>query len=59
MSKMKFGYMLDFRNPETSHMDFGTFYSAMFRQISFSKKPASIHCGSPSITSSMTATCPR
>ncbi len=32
---IKFGYMLDFRNPETSHLDFGTFYAEMFRQIEF------------------------
>jgi alkanesulfonate monooxygenase SsuD/methylene tetrahydromethanopterin reductase-like flavin-dependent oxidoreductase (luciferase family) len=32
---IKFGYMLDFRNPESSNLDFGTFYSEMFRQIDF------------------------
>jgi alkanesulfonate monooxygenase SsuD/methylene tetrahydromethanopterin reductase-like flavin-dependent oxidoreductase (luciferase family) len=32
---IKFGYMLDFRNPESSKLDFGTFYSEMFRQIDF------------------------
>jgi alkanesulfonate monooxygenase SsuD/methylene tetrahydromethanopterin reductase-like flavin-dependent oxidoreductase (luciferase family) len=32
---IKFGYMLDFRNPESSHLDFGTFYTEMFRQIEF------------------------
>jgi alkanesulfonate monooxygenase SsuD/methylene tetrahydromethanopterin reductase-like flavin-dependent oxidoreductase (luciferase family) len=35
MPKMKFGYMLDFRNPESSKLEFGRFYSAMFRQIEF------------------------
>jgi alkanesulfonate monooxygenase SsuD/methylene tetrahydromethanopterin reductase-like flavin-dependent oxidoreductase (luciferase family) len=38
MPKMKFGYMLDFRNPESSHIDFGTFYSAMFQQVEFLEK---------------------
>jgi alkanesulfonate monooxygenase SsuD/methylene tetrahydromethanopterin reductase-like flavin-dependent oxidoreductase (luciferase family) len=32
---MKFGYMLDFRNPSFSGLDFGSFYTAMFRQIDF------------------------
>jgi len=32
---IKFGYMLDFRNPESSKLDFGTFYTEMFRQIDF------------------------
>ena len=32
---IKFGYMLDFRNPESSNLDFGTFYAEMFRQIDF------------------------
>ncbi len=32
---IKFGYMLDFRNPKFSNLDFGTFYSEMFRQIDF------------------------
>ncbi|HLX36282.1 MAG TPA: LLM class flavin-dependent oxidoreductase, partial [Candidatus Binataceae bacterium] len=32
---MKFGYMLDFRNPEFSNLDFATFYDEMFRQIDF------------------------
>ena len=32
---IKFGYMLDFRNPESSKLDFGTFYAEMFRQIEF------------------------
>ncbi len=32
---IKFGYMLDFRNPEFSNLDFGTFYAEMFRQIEF------------------------
>jgi alkanesulfonate monooxygenase SsuD/methylene tetrahydromethanopterin reductase-like flavin-dependent oxidoreductase (luciferase family) len=32
---IKFGYMLDFRNPESSKLDFCTFYSEMFRQIDF------------------------
>ncbi len=35
---IKFGYMLDFRNPESSQLDFGTFYAAMFRQIDFIEK---------------------
>ena len=30
---VKFGYMLDFRNPPDSKLDFGTFYAEMFRQI--------------------------
>jgi alkanesulfonate monooxygenase SsuD/methylene tetrahydromethanopterin reductase-like flavin-dependent oxidoreductase (luciferase family) len=34
-TSIKFGYMLDFRNPESSKLDFGTFYSEMFRQIDF------------------------
>jgi alkanesulfonate monooxygenase SsuD/methylene tetrahydromethanopterin reductase-like flavin-dependent oxidoreductase (luciferase family) len=32
---IKFGYMLDFRNPEFSKLDFATFYAEMFRQIDF------------------------
>ncbi|HKV54113.1 MAG TPA: LLM class flavin-dependent oxidoreductase [Candidatus Binataceae bacterium] len=32
---MKFGYMLDFRNPASGGMDFGTFYAEMFRQVEF------------------------
>ncbi|HLI80483.1 MAG TPA: LLM class flavin-dependent oxidoreductase, partial [Candidatus Binataceae bacterium] len=32
---IKFGYMLDFRNPEFSNLDFATFYAEMFRQIEF------------------------
>jgi alkanesulfonate monooxygenase SsuD/methylene tetrahydromethanopterin reductase-like flavin-dependent oxidoreductase (luciferase family) len=32
---MKIGYMLDFRNPPLSNLDFNTFYSAMFRQVDF------------------------
>jgi alkanesulfonate monooxygenase SsuD/methylene tetrahydromethanopterin reductase-like flavin-dependent oxidoreductase (luciferase family) len=32
---MKFGYMLDFRNPPGSGLDFAELYSAMFRQIEF------------------------
>jgi alkanesulfonate monooxygenase SsuD/methylene tetrahydromethanopterin reductase-like flavin-dependent oxidoreductase (luciferase family) len=32
---MKLGYMLDFRNPSFSGLDFGSFYTAMFRQIDF------------------------
>jgi len=35
---IKFGYMLDFRNPESSKLDFGTFYAEMFRQIDFIEK---------------------
>ncbi len=34
-SAMKIGYMLDFRNPPSSNLDFGTFYAEMFRQIDF------------------------
>jgi alkanesulfonate monooxygenase SsuD/methylene tetrahydromethanopterin reductase-like flavin-dependent oxidoreductase (luciferase family) len=30
---VKIGYMLDFRNPPGSKLDFGTFYAEMFRQI--------------------------
>jgi len=32
---IKFGYMLDFRNPEFAKLDFGAFYAEMFRQIEF------------------------
>jgi alkanesulfonate monooxygenase SsuD/methylene tetrahydromethanopterin reductase-like flavin-dependent oxidoreductase (luciferase family) len=32
---MKIGYMLDFRNPSFSNLDFGTFYAEMFRQVDF------------------------
>jgi alkanesulfonate monooxygenase SsuD/methylene tetrahydromethanopterin reductase-like flavin-dependent oxidoreductase (luciferase family) len=32
---MKIGYMLDFRNPSTSQLDFDTFYAEMFRQVDF------------------------
>jgi alkanesulfonate monooxygenase SsuD/methylene tetrahydromethanopterin reductase-like flavin-dependent oxidoreductase (luciferase family) len=32
---MKIGYMLDFRNPPSSKLDFGTFYAEMFRQVDF------------------------
>ncbi len=32
---MKFGYMLDFRNPGFSNLDFASFYAAMFRQVDF------------------------
>jgi alkanesulfonate monooxygenase SsuD/methylene tetrahydromethanopterin reductase-like flavin-dependent oxidoreductase (luciferase family) len=32
---MKLGYLLDFRNPAFSKLDFGTFYAEMFRQVDF------------------------
>jgi len=32
---MKIGYMLDFRNPPFSKLDFSTFYAQMFRQVDF------------------------
>jgi alkanesulfonate monooxygenase SsuD/methylene tetrahydromethanopterin reductase-like flavin-dependent oxidoreductase (luciferase family) len=32
---MKIGYMLDFRNPSFSKIDFATFYAEMFRQVDF------------------------
>ena len=32
---MKIGYMLDFRNPPFSKLDFSTFYGEMFRQVDF------------------------
>lgn len=32
---MKIGYMLDFRNPPFSKLDFSTFYAEMFRQVDF------------------------
>jgi alkanesulfonate monooxygenase SsuD/methylene tetrahydromethanopterin reductase-like flavin-dependent oxidoreductase (luciferase family) len=32
---IKFGYMLDFRNPDFAKLDFTTFYGEMFRQIEF------------------------
>jgi len=35
---IKFGYMLDFRNPESSKLDFATFYAEMFKQIDFIEK---------------------
>jgi alkanesulfonate monooxygenase SsuD/methylene tetrahydromethanopterin reductase-like flavin-dependent oxidoreductase (luciferase family) len=34
-ASVKFGYMLDFRNPEFSNLEFSAFYDAMFRQIEF------------------------
>lgn len=34
-ASIKFGYMLDFRNPEFSNLDFSVFYDEMFRQIEF------------------------
>jgi alkanesulfonate monooxygenase SsuD/methylene tetrahydromethanopterin reductase-like flavin-dependent oxidoreductase (luciferase family) len=32
---MKIGYMLDFRNPHFSKLDFGLFYADIFRQVDF------------------------
>jgi alkanesulfonate monooxygenase SsuD/methylene tetrahydromethanopterin reductase-like flavin-dependent oxidoreductase (luciferase family) len=32
---IKFGYLLAVRNPPGSHLDFGTLYSEMFRQVEF------------------------
>jgi alkanesulfonate monooxygenase SsuD/methylene tetrahydromethanopterin reductase-like flavin-dependent oxidoreductase (luciferase family) len=32
---MKIGYMLDFRNPPFSKLDFSSFYAEMFRQVDF------------------------
>jgi alkanesulfonate monooxygenase SsuD/methylene tetrahydromethanopterin reductase-like flavin-dependent oxidoreductase (luciferase family) len=32
---MKIGYMLDFRNPSFSNLDFATLYAEMFRQVDF------------------------
>ena len=34
---IKFGYMLDFRNPHESRISFADFYAAMFRQIEFAE----------------------
>ncbi len=33
--QIKFGYMLDFRNPHESRISFQDFYDAMFRQVDF------------------------
>lgn len=38
MAGIKVGYMLDFRNPSSSNLDFATFYSEMFRQIEFAEE---------------------
>ena len=35
---IKFGYMLDFRNPGFSGLGFSDFYAAMFRQIEFAEQ---------------------
>jgi alkanesulfonate monooxygenase SsuD/methylene tetrahydromethanopterin reductase-like flavin-dependent oxidoreductase (luciferase family) len=35
---MKIGYMLDFRNPPFSKLDFSTFYAEMFRQVDFAEQ---------------------
>jgi len=35
---IKFGYMLDFRNPETSGIDFADFYVEMFKQVDLAER---------------------
>ncbi len=35
---IKFGYLLGFRNPPSSNLDFATFYSEMFRQAEFADR---------------------
>ena len=36
--KIKFGYLLDFRNPPGSPLSFEQLYDATFRQIDFAEK---------------------
>ena len=35
---MKFGYMIDFRNPPGSPLSFAELYAEMFRQIEFADR---------------------
>lgn len=37
-NRIKFGYLLGFRNPPGSNLDFATFYSEMFRQAEFADR---------------------
>jgi Coenzyme F420-dependent N5,N10-methylene tetrahydromethanopterin reductase and related flavin-dependent oxidoreductases len=56
---LRVGTVYDFRNTPESGMDMPSLYAAIMDQVVMLDGLGLISCGSPSITSSMTATCLR